>query len=224
MAYSIVRLVLEALNLWKRWHLAHDDYPVINYAEISRANSEAWRWSIPNAELNLRLEDEPNVSRIYLPHRLTAIEITMILFGYAHFGFGVVFAIKISLEKWNFLGMITIFALFGILGWMFLLVGSRIIRLELTPTDLTIVTKVGCLFETKYRYRCLPTLKVRGAYQHMLTMTRDQMMPDYNLWLKKGRFGGEHKYATACNQTQGTWLVAGIEIWRDRSQTDIDNS
>ncbi|MDB9496087.1 hypothetical protein PN441_10995 [Spirulina major CS-329] len=213
-------LLSEFVELWQRSRQARTENPIIDYEKNSQPNRDPWRWRLPNPDLQLILEDHPQTSTIHLTPRRSFGEIIIVLMGYGMTLMGLWFGLETLITTGDLKGLLIILVIFGGFGWLFWLVGSRVTRIELTPDRLTLVVTLGFHGEVKHRYRCRPSLRVTGAYQSVLSMDRDQAMPDFNLFVQRGRFGNRAKYITACNQTQGSWLVEGIVAWRDGLQCD----
>ncbi|WP_072621884.1 hypothetical protein [Spirulina major] len=217
---ELLGLFLEILGVWQRSRQARVTHPSIDYEKASQPNCDPWRWRIPNPDLGLTLDDTPHRSTIHLKTRRTFGERLVVLLGYGMILMGLWFSVETLISTGDLRGLFLIWVVFGGFGWLFWLVGSRVKRLELTPDRLTVVMTLGFHGEMKRRYRCRPSLQVTGAYQSILTMDRGQDLPDFNLLIQRGRFGNRAKYITACNQTQGSWLVAGILFWCDGWQCD----
>jgi hypothetical protein len=214
---ELLWLFLESVWTWGRSRQARADHPSIDYEKASQPNRDPWRWRIPHPDLGLTLDDTAHRSTIHLKTHRTFGERLIVLMGYGMILMGLWFGVEMLIRMGDWRRLFLIWVVFGGFGWLFWQVGSRVKRLELTPDRLRVVMTLGFHGEMQRRYRCRPSLRVTGAYQSMLTMDRDQDLPDFNLLIQRGRFGNRAKYITACNQTQGSWLMAGILAWRDRT-------
>jgi hypothetical protein len=217
---DILQAILDLFSVSALAERPKQDYPAITYEQASRPNVEPWQWRIPDRDLNLTLHDEIDRSTIYLPHHLSFIEGFIVAIGYGTIGLGAFIAIHLLISSLNLVGAILSFGIIGGAGWYLLSAGSRVIRLELKDGSLTLVNRFGFRLARKRCYRHDPNLKFRGDLQNFLTMDRTQTSPNYNISIKYGKHGKKKTFITACNQTQGSWLVSGLEAWRDRTRLE----
>jgi hypothetical protein len=192
------------------------DEPPIPYESASSPNVEAWRWRVPDPELNLAFCDEGDRSIIYLPNDFSFIELLIVAIGYGMLGLGVFLALHFLILSFNLVGAILWSGLIGGSGWYLLFAGSRVIRLELEEKRLTLVSQFGFRLERKHCYPHHPHLEFRGKRQSFWTMDKTQTAPNYNFTIQNSKRGKAKTFVTACHQPQGSWLVGGLEAWRDR--------
>ncbi|BAZ39464.1 hypothetical protein NIES4101_54170 [Calothrix sp. NIES-4101] len=186
---------------------------VTDYQQESQANSEIWRWRIPNTELNLTLKDESDRSIIFLPQRSSFGRNIAVLLGYFMFALAILTAIESLIKTGNLGNAIAGFTFLAGLGCVFAFTGSQVIRIELTTKDLTIVRKFAFFFEFKNCYLRHAVLDFSGRYQAIL-MVEYGAEPDFYIWIKRKR-NKSQKFITSCNKLQGSWLVYGLQLWRE---------
>jgi hypothetical protein len=210
---KIITLVANIVHLFDVSRRINQEETVTDYQQESQGNNEIWRWRIPSPELNLTLKDEIDRSIIFLPQRSSFGRNLVVLFGYFMFGWGILIAIQILIARGSLWNAIAIFVFLAGIGYICTFAGSQIIRIELTTKDVTIVQKFAFFWEFKKRYLRHRIVDISGSYQSIL-MVELGAEPDFYIWIKQRRKRSQ-RFITSCNQLQGSWLVYGLQSWRE---------
>jgi hypothetical protein len=231
MAIALASILILILRYRLHNFIVESDQP-IPYLKSSTANTEPWRWRKPNLAVKIRyqtegrltIQDAPDVSRFTFPQRISAAEVTLHFFGLVAMGFAL-------LVLWGALrqGSITHFLSFWVrflfcfgLGLMLLQAGDRVLYIDLHPNSLKIVTLHSFALRRKiiHSYQRHQLLGVRGKVQSFWTMDSTQGPPDYKITLRRrlcDRVPVQQTFSLTCNQTQGSWIVGGLNHWKSLS-------
>lgn len=209
-------VVLGLIHVIRIYREATRKYPPLRYTDHSSPNLDPWRWRKPDAELGLTVEDDTRRSVLHLPLRLTAGERVTIALGYA--GVVGILAMLIPMIQrgagwpdYLIVGVLTI------LPVAMLHVGSRAVRFELYPDRLLVVSHYAFKFKKMASFRRHPKLCFSGRSESLLELTTDQDQPDFKLLIGRKSLvpRAQKRFVLSANRSQGTWLVEGLEQWRD---------
>ncbi len=191
----------------------HPDY---HYNEHSEANSDAWRWRKPNTDLALNVEDDEQKSSLYIPAPLLFFEKVLVVFGYAA-ALGTLAIYAMFISRGSGLPDYFIGTIFILLSWALLRVGSRVSSISLYPEKVVVVESYAFVLKHVVTYRREKKLHFIGKSQSVFELTIDHKEPDYKLIIEKKGFifSNKKRWILKVNQSQGSWLVEGLECWRD---------
>jgi hypothetical protein len=165
-----------------------------------------WRWAAPPDGLDVRQTADDSI--LILPTQpRTGLQIGGVLMGYGVLLLSVVMLIqglRIHDNVWIPILVTPVFALIG-LGMINL--DARLERIVLGESHVRLILRYGLRFHRQIRLKRRARLKIRGGYISVFEMTADQEQPEYRLRL------GRHAVLSACNQTQGSWIIAGLKQW-----------
>jgi hypothetical protein len=231
MVITVASILVLILTYRLHNFMAELDQPV-HYLKSSTANTEPWRWRKPNLEVKihyqtdgrLSIQDAPDVSRLMFPQRISIGEVTAHFFGLVAMGFALLVLWGYLLQGLitHFLSFVTNFLFWFGLGVMLLQAGDRVLQIDLHPDSLEIVTLHSFALRRKiiHAYKRHQLLKVSGKVQSFWTMERTQGPPDYKITLRRlmfDRFPVNQTFSLTCNQTQGSWVVGGLNHWKSLS-------
>ncbi len=207
---SAVLAVVGAYFLYKKSQIEH---PVMDYSQHSSSNQDAWRWRKPDQELALQLVDEDNCSRIVLPAKPLFFEAIFIALGYV-LGVFVLYLFIILVQRGDTWPSFMVCLLFFLMSYFLLQIGSRVSEISLSPTQLIVSLKFGFFFQRKFVYPRAPSLRIDGRLESLFAMNTEQIAPDYKLLIKfAGFFSLARRFTVTVNQSQGSWLLAGLKQW-----------
>jgi hypothetical protein len=203
------------------WRKAQARHPVFSYEQHSLSNQANWRWRKPDAELALQVEDEEQKSCLRLPAQLLFFEKIFVLFGPVT----MVAAIAIIIASFYNLGFavdgrIIFCALIFYFGTFLLNIGARVSELILYPDHLVVVESYAFVLKHTHIFPHQAGLKFRGKSQSMFEMTYDHEEPDFKLFIERPGFlffTRRKRFILHANQSQGTWLVAGLHYWHENA-------
>lgn len=216
-----IKLTVAILGLYhvtRIYREAKRNHPPLHYAEHSAPPQDAWRWGLPDGKIGLRLEDDAHSSRLHLPMRVKGVEKGAILFGYlAAVGVLALFvAIAVRGGGWpDYL----IASVLGILPLALVNVGSRVNCLILYSDRLVVIQPYGLWLKRVVAIPHHAKLSFKGRSESILELTVDQEEPEFNLTIERRRFlfSRVRRYKLSVNRSQGSWLVEGLEYWRDHA-------
>lgn len=185
-----------------RYRKALRDHPPLEYAPAA----VPWRWAEPPPGLTVRQAEGVSVIDLPPPRRTRAIVAEL-----AAYGFGLLLVASAIASLVNDLPALVnamSVVIFGPLVLVCLQMATRLVRVELRPDTVTFVERGG-LWWHRTRVRRRP-LRVAGKMEAMLSVERGRD-PEHGILLKGGLVWTHMR--SACNQSQGTWLVGGLEAW-----------
>lgn len=207
------------------------------YEAHSRPAADAWRWRAPDdtkvlhqrsAEDHhgLRVEDGPEGSKLHIPLRMLPFEKGAVVFGYLGLA-GCAWMLAVMLIDGRPLFMYSIMALFVALPWAMLYLGSRVVSIELSPDRVVFTLNYGLRFyQKKVFLRRTKKLSFKGHSESVLEMTIDHDQPDFKLFvISRGWiFKKKKRFILSVNQSQGEWLVEGLNFWIENPPEDIKSA
>ena len=204
-------------NLYRASKESQEENPILAYWERSQPNSEAWRWRRPDDSLALPLDDQPQSSTISIEPRLNFSHYILSIVGYGAIALGTYAAIAALLRDGTEAIGIAAFACFitGLFGLALLSYHTQVIRLIRTPSTLTIVELWGLFLKRSISVRRGANVSARGKIQNVLLADTSQEMLTYEILLKKHFLflSSTKRLQLYGNQSQGSWLVDGINQW-----------
>ncbi len=218
---ALVLALVGIYQLHRFHHAVRAAHPPLDYETHSTAVADSWRWREPPQALGLTIENDQVASRIVLPFRHTAVEILTSLVGYF------LLAVLGSIVLLSFLdpgvgGVALLFPVlfFGALIWALLNTDSHLRAIELRRDEVRFAMQYGIFLQRHIVLRSYPgRLIFTGGYQSMFTMNRGQHAPDFKLIVKKTccwLFSRKKGFYLLCNQSQGSWMVGGLNAWVNR--------
>ena len=128
---KLLILLLVAYHTIKIYYDSKRNYPPLDYASHSTANTQKWRWRKPSQELKLQLVDDEKSSHLFLGGDALGIEKLFMALGYLIIGFVLLTFIKRSLGDTPLIGVdFIIIFLFLLLGYGALNVGKYVSRMD----------------------------------------------------------------------------------------------
>lgn len=208
--------IAHVINIYRQ---AKREHPVFHYDQHSVANQDDWRWRKPDAELGLKLEDDEQKSCLYIPLQLLRFEKGCIVAGYLCGAFtlylyGLLFMRGAGLPEYLIGGI------FIVLSLALINVGSRVSSIALYPDHLVIAQNYAFVLKRMIIYKHQPGLRFEGKLQSLFELTTDQRQADFKLYIKRRYFyifTAQRNLLMSLNQSQGSWLVEGLEYWRERA-------
>jgi hypothetical protein len=186
------------------------------YQEHSTANTADWRWRKPDAELALTVIDVADKSEVQLPVQRRFFEKIFIGSGYLALAF-VLYLYVLLMQRGagvpEYLGGL-VFVFFSM---ALLHVGSRVSSVILYPDHLVVIRDYGFVLHNTHIFRHDPATQFDGRPESVFELTVDHEAPDFKLYVKRPGFWfltRKKKFVLAINQSQGSWLVAGLNDWR----------
>jgi hypothetical protein len=215
--------VAYVINIYRKARLEH---PVFQYEQHSIPNQANWRWRKPNAELGLKLEDDEQKSCLHIPLRLLTAEKVYIVSGYLMAVTTLYFFVLLVMRDAELYEYLLIL-FFPIMGFIFINVGNRVSSVSLYPDHLVVIDNYAFILKRIIIYKHQPSLKFKGKLQSAFEVTFEQDAPDFNLYIKRRYFyifSWQRIFWLSLNQSQGSWLVAGLEYWRDHAGLQKNNA
>jgi hypothetical protein len=237
MALKVVYFVLPILLVSLLLYWGHGVYEKIwvkgysssDYLQTSQANSDSWRWRKPhhklripyNAEDRPGIRDEPNVSSFVFRPAFRVADFISPFSGIALISFDLLLIFNSTVSGTNFLLAFAIYLCMFCLGVLFLQYGDRVLRIDLYPDRIKIITKFAIFLPRKTIYKSHQLLSITGKLQSFWTIESGQIQPDYKLIIKRsllGYFQINQTFRIRCDPTQGSWIVGGLEHWKSLSK------
>lgn len=191
----------------------------INYT--TNFGSDWWHWSTPPADLQLTLSNTLQKSSIQLPSKLSPIEMASSFCGVGVM-MGAVICSLMSFfrkeESWqpSPLVITTFSGVLFFLGWIMIQVDSPVIEISQLANCIVIKSRLGCFISRTMKFSPLrsPKIKFRGKYESWSSMNTNQLdqYPDYIVQVK-GLMIMNYRFILRLNQSQGSWLVGGLNHW-----------
>lgn len=211
--------LLGAAHVINIYRQAKREHPVFHYDQHSTANEADWRWRKPDAELGLKLEDDEQKSCLHIHLRLLGIEKVCIIAGYLASAFtlylyGLLFMRDADWPEY------LIGAIFIILSLALINVGNRVSSIALYPKHLVIIEPYALILKRTIIYKHDPRLKFEGKSQSVFELTTEHKEPEFKLYIKRRYFyifTAQRNFLLSLNQSQGSWLVEGLEYWREHA-------
>ncbi|MCB9547912.1 MAG: hypothetical protein H6706_19000 [Myxococcales bacterium] len=165
-----------------------------------------WRWAEPPP--GLEVHHAAGVSILTLPWRRPvgrtiaegaayAVVLAMVAMSISGFVHGLPWSIH----------LVTLL-IFGPLAWVCLRMATRLWRIELRPDGVTFVER-GALWWHRHRHLRRP-VQAHGKMQSALTLNEGED-PEHDLLVTRRMLGV--RFRSACDQSQGSWVVGGINAW-----------
>lgn len=185
---------------------AKREHPVFHYDQNSSANEVDWRWRKPDAQLGLKLEDDEQKSCLHIPVQLSWIEKGCAVAGYLCAAFvlymyGVLFMRDAGWPDYMISGI------FIILSLALLRTSGRVSSIALYPEHLVIIEPYAFILKRTITYKHDPHLKFKGE---LMTVS------DFKFYIRRRCFyifTPKRTFLMSLNQSQGSWLVGGLEYW-----------
>jgi len=218
--HSLLMLCVIFLVFWfqiksikKNWTSFVLQHPPLAYRPTDGA--EKWRWGTPPAEIKLRLDDAAEHSRLQLPNILSGVNILGSIVGYAIALSG--FALLINLvflepSKNGLAGPIFVFIILVAFGRFLLDLDSRLVAIELERDRVSFVVRYGIFLFRRIALRRSAVNSCSGQVQTALSMEKGQKEPLYYVFVRRRFFS--KKFFTICDPSQGSWVIAGLENWK----------
>lgn len=207
----------------KAHYNARKQYPPLDYNTHSEANIDTWRWRKPEDGLGLELEDRDQVSILRLPPaKLRFPEQLLVGLGYVVI---VLFFLMLVEVGWtgqlDWVGAILASLLILPLVWAMLRIGTHVTCIELHRDEVHFILRYAQVFPQygllrRKRVKRAKDVDFDGQLQGIFSMTTDQEMPDYELFIIRKAFLGKSKQCLwlRCNPSQGAWIVSGLQTWK----------
>ncbi len=204
------------------YRAARAKHPVFQYDQHSAANQHDWRWRRPDEELALQLLDDEQKSCLTLPTEAKLFEKCIVAGGVLFQVLAVFMLVFVLFKRGAAEAMAGLFPMLLIfwLGHAMLRVGARACQVILYPDHLVVVETHAILLKRIYTFQHGPKLQFHGALQSMFTMTSYQEEPEYKLTIERPNFlffTKKKRFWLQINQSQGSWLVAGLQAWHERN-------
>ena len=213
---AFIILCLGVLAIWRKYYIARKSYYTIRYSAQSKPNQAPWRWRIPRKELELNLEDGENYSSIQFPYNITDYEKFIVVFGYMFLAVLIVMTLNGLVESGGELALLLFILPLFLLPYACLMVSSRLIAITLKPQTVELHMRYGISLHRSYIFKKTQLTHCKGRYQTPFSMNIDQHDPDYFIYFYYKRlklFPFSRRFNSSCNQTQGSWIVEGINTW-----------
>ncbi|MEN9868597.1 MAG: hypothetical protein RL748_4187 [Pseudomonadota bacterium] len=201
------------------WRQAQAKHPVFSYDQHSLPNETNWRWRKPDVELGMQLRDDPQKSTLHLPVHYLGFEKVCIVIG-ALGALFVLYLYGLFVVRHDGIGNYLGGLVFVFLSLALLHVGSRVSTLTLFQDHLVVVVQYAFVLKHTYVYQHSVHLDFSGKPESVFEMTVDHKEPDFKLYIKRHKrwlFSGKRRFIVSANQSQGSWLVAGLHYWRDHA-------
>jgi hypothetical protein len=203
-------------------------YSPIDYLQTSQANRDAWRWRKPHDKLRIPyhaidrpgVRDTPNVSSFVFRPEFHCADFIYPLLGISLISFDLLLIFKSTVSGANFLFAFAGYLFLLCLGLSFLQYGDRVLRIDLYPDRIEIITKFAIFLSRITLYQRCHILSIKGKLQSFWTMQRGQIQPDYNLIITRsllGYFQVNQTFRLRCDPTQGSWIIGGLNHWKSLS-------
>ncbi len=203
-------------------------YSLIDYLQTSQANIDPWRWRKPHSKLRIPynlldrpgIRDAPNVSSFVFRPEFRLADFISPLSGIGLISFDLLLIFNSTVSVANFLFAFAIYLCLFCLGLFFLQYGDRVLRIDLYPDRIEIITKFATFLPRTTIYKRCQLLSINGKLQSFWTMERGQIQPDYKLIIKRpmlGYFQVNQTFRLRCDPTQGSWIVGGLDHWKSLS-------
>ncbi|MCB9637684.1 MAG: hypothetical protein H6727_02120 [Myxococcales bacterium] len=219
---SLVFSLLWVYMDYKAKKSLRDDFPEIGYEEKSKAPEDSWRWRSPEDSLALLVKDEDCKSRLVLPNGDRSSEYVVSLFGYGLF---LVMFYLLGLYIYRLTtgtvdsGMAPfaffLFLLCFLLAWACLQVDARVVEIQLSANVAVFTVNYGIFWQRQTQYHRHPKAKFHGCDQSSVGRTH-RINSEYKLIVRNpsaGFLNRKARYLLSCNQTQGSWIMGGLQAW-----------
>jgi hypothetical protein len=217
---SFVAAVVAWYGLWiafkrmrRNWRQFVAEHPPVPY--LTSAVVEPWRWSDPQAVARLVKEDSADYSLLRLPNIRNSVNVLGTIAGVAMLlGAVYLFIYAFHLAPAPDLegGRVFLMVCLVLAGRGMLFLNSRLVAIELHRDHAVFIVRYGIILFKRITYhRGRPTFS--GEIQSALTMERYQAHPNYYVYAT--RWWLQKRYVTDCDPSQGSWLIAGLQHWKD---------
>lgn len=191
----------------------------VDRTEVGRngPRRHAWGWGEPPPDLDLTVDDGESSSTVTLAQRgRTSVEVAGCLLGYTLLGVAG-HGLVTSLFRESLLPrfQLVFFVVLCGLGWTLLNTHATTRHIRLTPHTLTFVVRYGLFFYRPVRYK-RRRLRFRHRLQSVFGMETAQDLPEVYLWVR--RWFLERRFIFAASPDAVTWILGGLEAWRDHEQ------
>ncbi|MEB3182317.1 MAG: hypothetical protein VKL59_25265 [Nostocaceae cyanobacterium] len=206
-------------NIWVK-----NNSPV-DYLQTSQANRDPWRWRKPHSKLRIpyNVVDRPgvtdahNVSSFVFRPQFRFADFISPFSGIALISFDLLLIFSSTVSAADFLPAFAIYLCLFCLGLFFLQYGDRVLRIDLYPERVEIITKFANFIPRTTTYRRHQLFSINGKLQSFWTMESGQIQPDYKLIIERsllGYFQVNQTFRLRCDPTQGSWIVGGLDHWK----------
>lgn len=201
-------------------------HPVFEYTQHSTPNETNWRWRKPDAELALTLTDDAHTSHIALPTEWKFFEKIFVVFGYIVMAFLVYLYIFLlmrnaGLSEYLFSLLIVFF------GLALLNIGCRVNSLVLYADHLVVIERYAFVLKHTHIFQHDPKIRFDGKPQSVFELTVDHTEPEFKLFVIRPGFlflSRRKRFILSVNRSQGSWLVAGLNDWREHAGLKQSNT
>lgn len=198
---ELIAAILAVVALVRRHRKALRDHPPIDYTP----DPVPWRWAAPPAGLTVRQAEGVSIIELPQPRRVQAVIAELAAYGIGllvgAMGIsGLIHGLPIAVH-------LMVLLIFGPLIFVCLQMATRLVRIELRPDAVTFVERGG-LWWHRQRTRRRP-LRISGKMASVFAVEAGRD-PEHEI-----RLGGLRgaRMRSACNQTQGSWVVGGLDAW-----------
>ncbi len=212
-------------------------YPSVSYLKSSRGNPDPWRWRQPNSHLGisydvdsrLSVRNTASVSHLMFQPVFRFADFSAFLLG----SFQLLLTLSLlsaafrtgTITANNFLMAVIVYTFMFSLGLLFLRIGERVLRIDLYPDRLQIVTRFAFFFYRKTTYQRDQILEISGKTQKWWAMEGGQINPDYKITIRRSILESlqiSKTFCLVCNPMQGSWIVGGLNHWKSLSIRALD--
>jgi hypothetical protein len=197
---------------------ARQAYPEVEYDEASAESTAPEKLRRPKTELELTIEHISVGTSVSIPFITRSLEVCCHLFGWFMLGIAI-FGVVQSLFWFEPFILIIAIPLAFLMGWTFLQMGRRGVRIEFRQDNVIFVVRFGSVLLKKFSFPWQQEIEFDGQYQSVLTMINEQKEPDYKITITRPRIWflpWSKSFLLACNQSQGSWIVGALRSWADR--------
>lgn len=205
-----------------------ESYLPVDYLQTSQANRDPWRWRNPHTKLRIPynvvdrpgVRDAANVSSLVFRPQFLVADFISPFSGIALISFDLLLIFNSTVSTANLLFAFTIYLCLFCLGLFFLQHGDRVLRIDLYPNRVEIITKFAIFLPRTITCTRHQLLSINGRLQSFWTMEKGQIQPDYKLIIRRsllGYFQVNQTFRLRCDPTQGAWIVGGLNHWKSLS-------
>jgi hypothetical protein len=221
----VIAAVLEHIRSIRVFRDVQRKYPVVKLE--GKLKRDKWRLREPPAQLGPKVLETSDKSVFDFPARSGLVEKFVNIGGYVQILLLLV-ALTVGVAKSLFArshpstdhlmpGVIFLFLLgWLVVGRLFLLIGEKVIRIELQPGAMQLITRYGFFLHRRFRFRPNRNLIIESK----LILERDEKEPFFVMvfrwkWLRWTSLF-RRKMTFCVNPSQCSWLSAELKDWNRR--------
>jgi hypothetical protein len=196
----------------KSWRSYVVQHPAVEYRPA--ASAQGWHWADPPVGVALQKVDQAEQSLLQLPDIRSTNNVAGTLVGCAAILGGIALLIYsfILAPSDRVIGPIFVSLFTIICGRLMFDLDSRLVAIEVERDRVMFIVRYGIIFFHRIIFNRDGVDSFSGKVQAALAMEKYQPTPHYYVFVHRG--SSAKRFITDCDPSQGSWLAAGLENWR----------